>query len=57
MIGRAVRGAWQVMRELLGEKSFMEWEASLASSERKAAEDAARQYSGRRYGDVFCMKV
>ena len=25
--------------------------------DQKAAEAAARQYSGRKYGDVFCMKV
>ena len=45
------------MRELLGDESFVEWEADLSSGERKAAEAAARQFSGRKYGDVFCMKV
>jgi hypothetical protein len=45
------------MRELLGEESYIAWETSLASSERKEAEDAKRQYSGRKFGDVFCMKV
>jgi hypothetical protein len=44
-----------VMQELLGAEAFNEWEASLA--ERRAVEDAAREYSGRKYGDVFSMKV
>lgn len=56
-LSRMLCGVSQVMRELLGHESYIVWETSLTSSQRKEAEDAARQYSGRKYGDVFCMKV
>ena len=44
-----------VMQDLLGPEACAVWEESLPG--RRAAEDAARVYSGRRYGDVFSMKV
>ena len=43
------------MAALLGEEGFAGWEASLAG--RRAEEDRQREYSGTKYGDVFCMKV
>ena len=44
-----------VMQDLLGGEGFVAWEGSLLA--RRVAEDAARVYSRRRYGDVFSMKV
>ena len=44
-----------VMAALLGEGGFAGWEASLGG--RREEEDRQREYSGTKYGDVFCMKV
>ena len=44
-----------VMAALLGEEGFAGWEASLIGT--REEEDRQREYSGTKYGDVFCMKV